>query len=321
MKTTFKVGILSGLVALLAATGVQAAGDYSNTFTFGGDVELDLTQKSPSDTDSSFGHGGRIKLNAVGQANRGDYYVKGVAQPLVPFKGSTLNYDDVYLQFGQKMWDVQLGRFEGIDLFPMGKDTVVEHAGAGAISTYGANAARGRKDDVIHGALHVKPSDAVQLEMGVMAGKTDNDNDTKGFRPAATFKAGPATVRVGVERLTVTTDNVENVKKGAGISAGIAVAGGSANVNYAQGSNDDLDMKSIGANFTKGPFGLGYVHHQDDVAGSNDPKVDTLYGAYTMPLLGIKDASVTLAASTSKAKNVTTDDKMNALRVRFNYAF
>ncbi|WP_020396275.1 carbohydrate porin [Thiolinea disciformis] len=321
MKTTFKVGILSGLVALLAATGVQAAdGDYSNTFTFGGDVELDITSRSPSDSNDTFGHGGRIKLNAVGQANRGDYFVKGVAQPLVPFKGSDLGYDDVYFQFGQKMWDVQLGRFEGIDLFPAGKDTVVEHAGG--LGHYGTNHVRGRKDDVLHTAVHIKPSEAVQVELGTMY-KKDGDDDVVGYRPAATFKAGPAAIRVGAENLTTTTSGKEVEKKGAGISAGVSVAGGSANLNYAQGTNDNVDHKSIGANFTKGPFGLGYIHHQQDAttASGDDPKVDTIYAAYSVPLFSFKDATVTFAGSTSKAKNVTTDDKVNAFRVRFNYAF
>jgi hypothetical protein len=33
------------------------------------------------------------------------------------------------------------------------------------------------------------------------------------------------------------------------------------------------------------------------------------------------NASVTFAGSMSKAKNAGSDDKSNALRVRFNYAF
>ena len=339
MKTTFKVGILSGLVALLAATGVQAAdGDYSNTFTFGGDVELDLTARSPSDSNDTFTHGGRIKLNAVGQANRGDYFVKGVAQPMMFFNkesnsGDTFGTDDVYLQFGQKVWDVQIGRFEGIDLFPVGKDTVVEHAGG--LSPYGTNGVRGRFSDVPHAAVHVHPSENVNFELGAVYEK-DGSESTKGIRPAVTFKAGAATIRAGMENLkgnayedtdgdAGTADVIaETSHTGYGLGVGYAVGGGTVNASLAKKNvkkvkdADGNDITSAALNYSNSNVGLGYIYSKED---NTDAKVNTLYGAYTMPLMGIKDATVTLAASTSKADNVSTDDKVNAVRVRFNYAF
>ena len=42
---------------------------------------------------------------------------------------------------------------------------------------------------------------------------------------------------------------------------------------------------------------------------------------YTVPLFSVKDATVTFAANTSQADNVVKDDKLNAVRMRFDYAF
>lgn len=321
MKTTFKVGIMCGLAVLLATAGVRA--EDSNTFTFGGDVELDITNVDKSDSDDTFGHGGRIKLNAVGQAKRGNAFVKGVAQPMLTFKDSDLAIDDVYLQFGQANWDLQLGRFEAMDLFPAGKDTVVEHAGG--VSVYGANTLRGRKDDVLHGALHLKPMSNVNFELGAMGAKS-GDDDFSGVRPALSYQAGAVTIRAGYETSTENEDDVETKKSGYGLSGGFKLGAGALNASVAKGSTevdgvDSPDVTSAAVNYTQGPFGLGYIHSEQDATTGDDPKVDSFYGAYSTPLLGIKDATVTLAASTSKAKNVSTDDKVNAVRVRFNYAF
>ena len=48
-------------------------------------------------------------------------------------------------------------------------------------------------------------------------------------------------------------------------------------------------------------------------------KVTTVYGAYTLPLMGVKGASITPALSFSKGGTGT--DNQIAARVRINYAF
>jgi uncharacterized protein (DUF2141 family) len=85
----------------------------------------------------------------------------------------------------------------------------------------------------------------------------------------------------------------------------------SINVNYADSS--DADASSVGVNLTMGGFGIGYVQDKN-----GDDKQDTVYAAYTMPLLGVKGATITPAFSHSKADNV---DDLTAIRVRLNYAF
>ncbi|HMT92777.1 carbohydrate porin [uncultured Thiothrix sp.] len=321
MKTKLKLSVACGIAALLVGFNVQA---QEKTFNIGGDVELDLTAKG-GDADTSYYNGGRIKLNATGELKGDDYFIKGVAQPLVPFKGSDLGYDDVYLQMGRSGWDVQIGRFEGVDLFPVGKDTVAEHAGS--MSPYGTNAARGRKDSVIHTAVHLKPNDAMNFELGVMAAKNTSDFDKfAAVRPAVTYKAGAVTVRAGLESVKSTVDDVETSHTGFGVGAGFDVAGGTANASLSKknADNDGTDVTSVALNFTQGPWGVGYVTSKEDYTGA-DAKLNTFYGAYTVPLFGAKDATVTFAASTSKATDVGgvdgTDDKVNAARVRFNYTF
>ena len=325
MKTKLKLSVACGVAALLVGFSAQAE---EKSFSIGGDVELDLTAKDTDTNGTSYTNGGRVKLNATGELKGDDYFVKGVAQPLVPFKGSDLGYDDVYLQMGRSNWDVQIGRFEGIDLFPVGKDTVAEHAGS--MSPYGTNSARGRKDSVIHTALHLKPNDAMNFELGVMGAKNTDDYDKfTAVRPAMTYKAGSVTVRAGLESVKsteATTGAKETSHTGYGIGAGVDVAGGTANVSLAKknGDKNTTDVTSMALNFTQGPWGVGYVTSKENMTG-NDPKLNTFYGAYTVPVFGSKDATVTFAASTSKATDVGgvkgADDKVNAARVRFNYAF
>ena len=323
MKTKLKLSVACGVAALLVGFNVQAE---EKTFSIGGDLELDLTAKG-GDADTSYYHGGRVKLNATGELKGENYFVKGVAQPLVPFKGDSLTYDDVYLQMGRSNWDVQIGRFEAIDLFPVGKDTVAEHAGS--MSPYGTNGARGRKNDVIHSAFHLKPNDAMNFELGLMAAKNTGDYDKfTAVRPAMTYKAGAVTVRAGFESVTTEAAGAatDTTYKGFGVGAGFDVAGGTANASVSKKNADDgdADVTSVALNFTQGPWGVGYVTSKEDYAGT-DAKLNTFYGAYTVPLFGSKDASVTFAASTSKATDVGgasgVDDKVNAARVRFNYAF
>ncbi|MFM2320405.1 MAG: hypothetical protein RLZZ215_3026 [Pseudomonadota bacterium] len=323
MKTKLKLSVACGIAALLVGLNVQAE---EKTFSIGGDLELDLTAKDTDAGGSSYYNGGRVKLNATGELKGDNYFIKGVAQPLVPFKGNSLGYDDVYLQMGRSNWDVQIGRFEGIDLFPVGKDTVAEHAGG--MGPYGTNAARGRKDNVIHTAFHLKPNDAMNFELGVMGAKNTSDFDKfAAVRPAVTYKAGAFALRAGLESVKSTpVGGTESSHTGFGLGAGFDVAGGTANASFSKknADNDGVDTTSVALNFTQGPWGVGYITSKDDMA-SADPKLNTFFGAYTLPLFGSKDASVTFAASTSKATDIGgvkgTDDKVNAARVRFNYTF
>jgi hypothetical protein len=121
--------------------------------------------------------------------------------------------------------------------------------------------------------------------------------------------------------------------RGFGVTAGTTIGTVNANFNVAQGKAKTTTVDALGASTTstgnkmttyalngsKGRFGAGYVHDKT----ANVGKQDTFYAAYTVPLMGTKDASVTFGANTSKAKYSTSNDtvKYNALRARFNYDF
>lgn len=348
MKNKLSLAIACGLTTMcVATTGYSAshskAGEKS--FNIGGDVELDLTG-ADNDDDSSFNHGGRIKLNAVGMIH-GDngHFVKGVAQPLVLFNPGTtalstqdedlfLNndavaVDDAYFQIGKEgSWDIQMGRFEAMDLLPLGKDTLV--ANVDGVVVYGANNVRGRKDDVFHTALHVGSSDKFLFELGVQARKNGDDDKVFEIRPAVSYNLGNVKLRAGYEDL-------EDDQSGMGIGASFNLGGGDLNVSLALAedyinprvSGSTLDVTTVAVNYTKGPWGVGFLHAEADVSTNSaaSPSIDTVYGAYTLPIFSIKDASVTFAASYSEGSDINdgtgnlSDDKLTAVRARFNYTF
>jgi len=203
---------------------------------------------------------------------------------------------------------VKLGRFEAMDLFPVGKDTVLEEAG---YSAYKANALRGRMgSDTFHGALGLNAGAGVRLELGLVH-SNDNGN-VKGFRPALSYNAGALTLRAGLESVK-TVGSTQSADSGFGLSVGYALAADSnLNINVAKKEDD----KAFGVNGTFGPLGLGLVYGK---GATSADKVTTVYGAYTLPLMGVKGASITPAFSFSKGGTGT--DNQVAARVRINYAF
>lgn len=335
MEKKLSIAIACGLTTMCVATTGYSAGHSKadKTFSIGGDVELDIIA-SEDENDSNFDHGGRIKLNAVGMVtNDSGFFGKGVAQPLVLFNpgdsnllieqetstfpsNDALEVDDLYFQFGKtNTWDVQIGRFEAINLVPLGRDTLV--ANVGGVQVYEANIARGRKDDVLHTAFHVGSADKFLFELGVMANKNGDDEFTA-VRPAMTYNMGNVKLHAGFE--SISDDGVDF--DGFGIGAGFKLGSGHVNASYAHGeAENDNKVDTFAVNYTDSRFGAGYLHSEADGAGSADPSVDTLYATYTMPLLNLKDATVTFALNTSKADNVGDNDTLNAAKVRFNYTF
>ncbi|MEN9432581.1 MAG: hypothetical protein RLZZ422_170 [Pseudomonadota bacterium] len=354
MKTSLKMSIATGLAALLVSFGASA----EKTFNIGGDAEYDITSgKTTFDNGWSSvkntNEGGRVKLNAKARIdNPNGSFVEAVVQPLFSYTNGKNNAtDDTYIKFGKKAWDVQLGRFEAVDLFPTGKDTVFTRATDDVVSTfkselaaadptltdadltslsslfglgYQANKIRGRNsDDVIQGAAHFNVG-KTQVELGA-AYKDANGIKTTGIRPVVKFDAGRFRMAAGYDMLNI-KDTAGNTDKtaGFGITAGTTVGTVKANVNYAQGKRKLNGttlvgtMKSYGLNGERGRFGAGYIHDKT----ANLGKQDSLYAAYTVPLMGSKDATVTFAANTSKAKyDGGLTAKNNSLRARFNYAF
>ena len=305
MQNVFKLAA----VAALCATAVAAHADVA----FDANLELDTTYSNDANAtatnklrDSDLSMAGRVEVNAGAKATNGDAFVAGRASLLLKKDGTT-GTDDMWVQFGNKTGDVKLGRFEAMDLFPLGKDTVVDEAN----STYKANALRGRMGgDTFHGALGLNAGAGLRAELGLVYSK--DAGNVKGVRPAVSYNAGPLTVRAGLESVK-TVGSTTGSDTGFGVSVGYALgADSSFNVNFAKKEDD----KAFGVNGTFGALGVGLISGK----GATDAtKSTTVYAAYTMSLLGVKGASITPALSFSKGGS--GQDNRTSARVRINYAF
>ncbi len=130
------------------------------------------------------------------------------------------------------------------------------------------------------------------------------------MRPAVSYTTGPITLRAGVESVKVVGGG--DSTNGVGLSMGYALdKDSSMNLNFAKMEDD----KSFGVNATFGPAGVGVIMDK----GANSAKNTTFYAAYSLPLFGVKGATITPAVSF--AKGGTGTDNQFAARVRINYAF
>ncbi|TYL46580.1 carbohydrate porin [Marinomonas sp. IMCC 4694] len=293
------------------------------------DFELNTDTFSQAVGDSTYDQGGRVAVNASSTHTSGDNFVTAKGTVLLTTDGTT-GVDDAYIQMGNSTVSVQAGRFEGVNLFPLGKDTMVSHAGD--VTVYNAGDVRGRAGSKGgQFALHVNASDSVKFEVDTIFGDADSKagahtSAVSGIRPSVSFTTDMATFTVGYESVKYDLTGGGDVNK-SGFGATVNFNVGDANINLAatSGKDDNTDQKvsSLAANMTYGNFGLGVISSSEDNTTGSDPSVMTTYVAYTMPLLDIDNASVTLAGSYSTADDVAvgTNDKTTAARVRFNYSF
>lgn len=303
MQKSFKIAALTTLCATTFAAHAQ--------MTMDANLELDTTYqnkvKAPATNarDSDLNMGGRVEFNVGAKATNGDAFVQGRGTLLLKKDGDS-SVDDMWVQFGNAGMDVKVGRFEAMDLFPVGKDTVLEEAG---YSAYKANKLRGRfGKDSAHGALGINAG-AARIELGLVYSK--EKGEARGFRPAVSFGSGPVTVRVGAESVKVV--GASKSTNGFGASVGYALsADSSINVNFAKMEDD----QSVGINAVFGAAGIGFINGK---GATSAQKVNTVYAAYSLPLFNVKGATVTPALSYSKGGTGT--DSQLAARVRLNYAF
>jgi Porin-like glycoporin RafY len=306
---TIQTRISMAAALVLTASAAQAA------VTFDANLEADPTFKSSRSnpvTKSDTSLGGRIEINAnAALMKQGDNFVNARGSLIVPLTGDSVTIDDAWVQFGNSKVDFKLGRQEAADLFPMGKDTVVE--GVGVTGGYKANALRGRmKDGRIHGVLGLNAGPGLRAELGV-ATKKNGSGSAYGFRPTLVYTNGPLAVRLGVESFKTEGSTGSSVT-GVGLSMGYAVnKDTTVNVSYARASK--LNASSFGLNAVIGAAGIGYVNDRNSLLNT---KVNTVYAAYSLPLFNVKNATITPAISHSTGTGV---DSLTAVRVRINYAF
>jgi hypothetical protein len=317
---------LTLIASALFALGVSGTAAADSALAVGADIELDTNISTTANTDNAFSQGGRVAVNVSGEHKMGDNFVSGKGTVLALKNGGTA-VDDAWVKFGNSSWDLQAGRFEAANLFPLGKDTVVVEAGG--VSSYQANKTRGRVgDNAGQFALHVN-GDAVSFELASIWGDEvaagNDENAFSGIRPSVTFNGGSFSITAGAD--IISSDNAAGATitdySGFGITAGFTAGGAAINVNVASGSDDltSTDTTSIGANATMGGFGIGLIQTTVDNGGAADPSLTQVYAAYTHSLFDIDRASITYALATASSSDAGADDSATAARMRINYAF
>lgn len=316
-ETTFIARAIAA-AALLSLSQAYAAPEVS------ANIELDNTVRggtAVAEDDRGISQSGRVEVNLSSKAGA-DVFVAAKTAFLAK-KDGTLGTDDMWIQLGNSMGAIKLGRFEGADLFPLAQDTLVNHAG----NVYTANTLRGRKDgDAFHAAGTFNLSSSVALELGVVSSTITTLNKdagkTKGLRPVLSYKQGPINASLGIE----TGDYASGNKvRGTGITAGYDFGTFKIQLNLADGLRDaDTDNRqySYGATLATGPLAVGYVVGETDQTGGKT-RVQTAYASYNIPLFGIKGASMTpgLSMSTKQDGVAGTSVREDSVRLRFNYAF
>jgi Gram-negative porin len=302
------------LASLFAFGAAHAAGA---TLNLDGNLELDntyqQTKTNPNPKQSLFTQGGRVELNFSGKATNGDAFVASKGT-LLAQKGGGAATDDMWVQFGTGMGDIKLGRFEDVDMWPVGRDTVLNRPA----DSYRGQFYRGRiGSDVFHGVGTLNVAPGMTFSLGIIDQK---GLATRGIRPIFQFSTGGINLKAGLEIGKVGGADFT----GLGLTGGMGLAGGSLNVNLANGKvKNNSKHTTIGANYTMdlGPWALLEYGQIKPDAGGASQKITTLGLGYQLSLLGVKGAFVTPALSTSQAKQGSAKSTDTSVRVRFNYGF
>jgi hypothetical protein len=166
----------------------------------------------------------------------GGYFVQGQAEFVAnkdqsqaqPNIGDT---DDIWVRAGKwKSFDVQLGRYEGWEIyhFGMGLDLyTLERNGAtdtvyGVPQIYGVTYAFYRPAGVGQAAVHVYPTDYLRFELGTQFGNEFGQN-TLAARPVGVLDLGYLKIKAGAEykKLTDQADNGQDEKTERGLGVAI----------------------------------------------------------------------------------------------------
>ncbi len=155
---------------------------------------------------------GRLLLRFTPTYTNGMFFVQGQAE-LVANKDQSLRQpdvadtDDLWIKVGTwNKWDVQLGRYEGWEVyhFGMGLDlNTLERQGAvdeafSVPAIYGVTYAFNRPASVGQGSLHLYPTDFLRFELGTQFGNEFGSN-TLAARPVAVLDLGWLKVKLGGE--------------------------------------------------------------------------------------------------------------------------
>ncbi|MBL1376418.1 carbohydrate porin [Zobellella iuensis] len=368
---TRKALLLGLLVAGTAATANAEVTWEGNKgrLSLGGDVEFDINAANKQEDSNLYMNDGRndrwdqtgrLLLDVSGErvADSGAY-AKFKAQPTLGSSGG-VGSDDAWFAFGRNdVGEMKIGRFEALDLFPLGQDVFVEHSGDtssglytdGSAYLYMAKEARGRAGDAGHVMVSRQLGD-LYLELATLFGnrldlfngaqyhghELTKKKDSIVVRPAMRWQLGDFSWALGAEHNLVDDAIIDDEGRKVARRTGYGTTFGwqsgviKANLNAAYLDALNEENLTLGANVLFNQFGLGYIYGRNKIdeaaAGfeylEGTQKSNTVYTSYRFDnVLDLDNFGILLGAYWSDfdvAESTTATDRYGA-RVRFKYVF
>ena len=329
--------------AVLLASSVSQAEWTSpdESLTIGGDAEINfdvvknhkgagITGPDETNTQTELNDDSRIKMMVMWNTtcSTGNFLMAKI-EPLIR-TNATVGVDDAYFMFGTEgMWEFQIGRYEAMNLFPLGKDVVLDYAngsdGLGSgIYYYMAKEGRGRAGQAGQARIAAK-ADNWSAEISTIYGKTSevlestqnyidqsifdeipelkSDNNSFMIRPAINFmsETGGLSLSFGGEfevnddsvTLTATNETL-NLSDRYGLAATATFMSDAmiwnTSVAY-QHAKHYMKAYTVNTNITLGAFGIGASYANNDFVNKKGPTFDKAnsYAVYTAYTLPIFD--------------------------------
>ncbi len=347
------------------AQGVDTADDSSvknknsvnSPFTFGGYMWVDNgymmsnnKQEAKSDEKNTY-QGGRMVFDITYRKEMGDFFAEAKGQLLAhvdeldTYKIDTL---DSYIKFGTKLWDFQIGRYLGYEVYHKGQGLeLYTDEDAGAIEgpdLYELDFARGR-DSYGQAGFHLFPIEGLKIEIGATFGQKVSNN-FYGVRPVIDYTIWNFQIVAGFEYQkilpTSTGSHYEAEKFGYGGRIQYNSKYITAGFNYAHGDNlevktngqenniDSYKVDSFGGfvdiDFWKNSIGLGchYTMQESDRGDEFTHLQPFVSYLYRLPIDGLS-IKLVLATAIADINNLSetydwTNDMYSA-RIRIRYDF
>jgi hypothetical protein len=220
---------------------------------------------------------GRVLVRVTPTYSKDDFFVQGQAE-LVANKDQSLRQpdvadtDDLWIKVGRwNKWDIQLGRYEGWEVYHLGMGldlNTLERQGAsdeayGVPAIYGVTYAFYRPASVGQAAVHWYPTDNLRFELGTQVGNEFGSN-TLATRPVAVFDLGWLKLKAGAEYKVLTDQKKdamgETTSRGAGGAVQVVLPPVEFGVNAAYGLVDryaqdgTYDAKGSNTTYSVGGF-------------------------------------------------------------------
>jgi len=315
--------LLALSIGSVATTELLAETDYSANI----EIDTDYISSRVDTGDNDFDVSGAVELSVTGEHDIDETTVlSGVGEVLIQTDGE-VDVEDAYLRIGQETWGLRFGRYEAIDMFSAGADTLV--LTWDGVANYEADAAQGQFDEAGQIGLELLPSERITLHLDAVWGEADDevvDEDAvSGFRPVAVLDLTDDL------RLTAGLDYLkegDSKLKGGGIYLRYATDAFALRMNYASstektGDVTDSETSSYNVNLEFSNVGLGFQRSEDETTGASG---DSFYAQYLFRnLAGNENADAQLgisALSVDPAVGETVaDDTEYGVRLRLYYEF